>query len=133
MLGRLLGIPHEEYPPENPPVYGCDTLDEHMEAAAWDLGLHGLKGRSSEAAALYNSLFDLENVDMTECTRVVLGFAELAPLAFARQDELAARGIDICGLCAEPASSRAFQIATQSGALSQMIAATCSDSDANRR
>lgn len=84
-----------------------------MEAAAWDIKVHALKGRHEEVAGLFDSLFVLEGGDMTECTEVMLGFRDLAALAYARQDELAARGVDVQGLHAVMESARILRVAAR--------------------
>ena len=84
-----------------------------MGAAAWDIHLHALKGRYEEAVALYDSLFELEDGDMTGCTEVMLGFRDLAPIACARQGELAARGVDVEGLLAVRESARILRVAAR--------------------
>lgn len=86
-----------------------------MERAAWDIKLHGLKGRPAEACALYDSLFQLEGGDMTASTQIILGFPELVPLALCRREELAARGVNVDELYAATEKTRAFNTAVQTG------------------
>jgi len=133
MLRRLLGFESGEWPPEKPPVYGCDTLEEHMEAAAWDIKLHGLKGRHAEAMALFDSLFVLGEGDMTECTRVMLDFPELAPLAFVRRDDLAARGVNVDSVHAEMEDARMRRVAAECGATLSSVAMSFDSSLTDRR
>lgn len=94
-------------------VYGCNTLEEHMEAAVWDINLHALKGRHEEAVELFDSVLALEDGDMTGCTEVMLTYRALAPVAYARQNELAARGVDVEGLRAVMESARILRVAAR--------------------
>ncbi len=82
-----------------------------MNAAAWDMKLHGLKGRSDEAAELFDSLLALGEGDMTECVEVMLGFPELTSLVCARQDDLAERGISVAGIHARMEAARILRAA----------------------
>lgn len=103
-----------------------------MDNAAWELHLHGLKGRHDEAASLFDSLFDLGG-NMAECAQVMVGFPGLAPHALARRDELAAQGIDVDGLCSMAERTRAVNAAIECGAMSDVVTTALRDFDADRR